>query len=77
MEAMARGLPTNYATTLRTFVDDISSISRGCEAWVLKAQRDTSSTRLKGLKGANCKISKKTAIVSSKKSLVESHQKHL
>eukprot|EP00973_Karenia_brevis_P034209 4718333-Karenia_brevis.AAC.1 len=40
-EAMARRLPRTYATTLRTFVDDISSISRGYEAWVPKAQRST------------------------------------
>eukprot|EP00973_Karenia_brevis_P090371 12402252-Karenia_brevis.AAC.1 len=32
IEALARGLLTQYATNLRTFVDDISSI-RGHEAW--------------------------------------------
>eukprot|EP00973_Karenia_brevis_P007819 1060247-Karenia_brevis.AAC.1 len=70
---MARGLPRTYATTLRTFVDDISSISRGYEAWVLKAQRSTSAILLKGLKAAKCKISKKTAVISSRKHLVDAY----
>eukprot|EP00973_Karenia_brevis_P029953 4130501-Karenia_brevis.AAC.1 len=51
-EALARGLPITYATTLRTFVNDISSISRGYEAWVLKAQRSTSQILFRRLRGA-------------------------
>eukprot|EP00973_Karenia_brevis_P072477 10067950-Karenia_brevis.AAC.1 len=59
-EAFARGLPRSYATTLRTFVDDISSISRGHETWVLKAQRSASTALRRGLKAVKCKISEKT-----------------
>eukprot|EP00973_Karenia_brevis_P005820 792397-Karenia_brevis.AAC.1 len=76
-EALARGMPRSYATTLRTFVDDISNISRGRDTWVLQAQRSTSSSLLKGLEAAKCKISKKTAIIGSRKHLVDTHQKHL
>eukprot|EP00973_Karenia_brevis_P069511 9664542-Karenia_brevis.AAC.1 len=32
-EALAMGYQCSYATTLITFVDDISSISRGYEQW--------------------------------------------
>eukprot|EP00973_Karenia_brevis_P081068 11242801-Karenia_brevis.AAC.1 len=32
-EALARGHQCSYATTLRTFVDDISIVSRGHELW--------------------------------------------
>eukprot|EP00973_Karenia_brevis_P016482 2256970-Karenia_brevis.AAC.1 len=44
---------------LGPFVDDISSISRGHEHWVLQAQRNTNPILLQGLKKAKCKISKK------------------
>eukprot|EP00973_Karenia_brevis_P036409 5020499-Karenia_brevis.AAC.1 len=37
-EALARGYQCTYATTLRTFVDDISSISRGHEEWKAKCK---------------------------------------
>eukprot|EP00973_Karenia_brevis_P011148 1508950-Karenia_brevis.AAC.1 len=49
-EALARGYQCSYATSLRTFVDDISSISRGHEQWVLEAQKNTSTILLQGLK---------------------------
>eukprot|EP00973_Karenia_brevis_P013695 1857308-Karenia_brevis.AAC.1 len=51
-EAFARRFQCSYATTLRTFVDDISSISRGFELWVLKAQRNTSTIVLLGAQKA-------------------------
>eukprot|EP00973_Karenia_brevis_P062957 8750862-Karenia_brevis.AAC.1 len=56
---MARGLPRTHATTLRTFVDDISSISRGYEAWVLKVQRSTSGILLRGLREPNARSAKR------------------
>eukprot|EP00973_Karenia_brevis_P023980 3306158-Karenia_brevis.AAC.1 len=74
---MARGYPQGYAATFRTFVDDISSISRGKESWVLQAQRKTSSMLLKGLKENKCKISKKIAIVATRKRLQALHAAHL
>eukprot|EP00973_Karenia_brevis_P009073 1227782-Karenia_brevis.AAC.1 len=63
---MARGYQCSYATTLRTFVDDISSISRGHEQWGLKAQRNISTVLLHGLRKAKCKISKKTAVIATR-----------
>eukprot|EP00973_Karenia_brevis_P017623 2418852-Karenia_brevis.AAC.1 len=66
---MARGYQCSYATTLETFVDEISSISRGHEQRVLTAQRNTSTIQLHGLKQAKCTISKKTAVIATREYL--------
>eukprot|EP00973_Karenia_brevis_P033689 4644787-Karenia_brevis.AAC.1 len=58
-EALARVYQCSYATTRRTFVDDISSISRGHEQWVLKAQRNISSTCCMASKRQNAKSAKR------------------
>eukprot|EP00973_Karenia_brevis_P061155 8505154-Karenia_brevis.AAC.1 len=76
-EALARGYPKGYATIFKTFVDDISSISRGHEEWVLQAQRNTSTILLQGLRNTKCKISKKTAVIATRSRLRIMHTKHL
>eukprot|EP00973_Karenia_brevis_P078465 10894141-Karenia_brevis.AAC.1 len=55
----------------------MSSISRGSEAWALQAQRSTSRNLRIGRKGVRCKISKKTAVIGSRKRLVELYGRHL
>eukprot|EP00973_Karenia_brevis_P033816 4666134-Karenia_brevis.AAC.1 len=74
---MARGLPITYATMPRTFVDDIRSIGKGFEAWVLQAQWSTSQILVSGLRGAKCRISKKPSVIGSKKNLVTIHHRRL
>eukprot|EP00973_Karenia_brevis_P030360 4186319-Karenia_brevis.AAC.1 len=75
-EALARGYPKGYATKLRKFVDDLRSISRRHEQWVLQAQRNTSTVLLQGLKNTKCKKSKKTAVIATRSRLRIMHTKH-